>query len=593
MAEADSTFLGVRRSLSGRPWCERRGDPRTGAAISQRLGLPEIVGRVLASRGVTVETAHRFLDPRLRTDLPDPSVLGDMDKASDRLADAVQAGERVGIFADYDVDGATSAALLARFLEAVGVPTRIYVPDRLTEGYGPNEEAMRAMRGEGLSLVVLVDCGTTSFEPLSHAQGIGLECIVVDHHVAEMRLPPAFAVVNPNRMDESVEGAALGGLAAVGVTFLLLVALNRTLRRRGFHAGRVEPDLRRWLDLLALGTVADVAELSGVNRTLVSRGLDVLGRRGNPGIAALLDTAKVKDKPSAWHLGFVLGPRINAGGRIGDAGLGAALLASDDPDFAWRTAETLEQLNLERRQVEAEVLEAALRNSVPLQGGPYVFAAGKDWHPGVVGIVASRLVERFGRPALVASEGDGVLQGSARSVSGVPLGPIIIEARQRGLLMSGGGHAMAAGFRLATDNREEFESFLAERLGSLVPQGGVPRTLLIDGALTVAGADAALMRELSRIAPFGRGNPEPRFAVPEAAIMFARPVGGKHVRADLGGAGKNRLKAIAFGAVETPLGDALLDPGRPPLHIAGSVRPDPWNGPEAVQLVISDAAPVR
>ena len=593
MAEADEAFLGVRRSLSGRLWREKPGDPRAGAAISQRLGLPEIVGRVLASRGVTVETAPRFLDPRLRTDLPDPSVLRDMDKAADRLADAVQAGEKVGIFADYDVDGATSAALLARFFRAVGVPTRIYVPDRLTEGYGPNREAMGTMRDEGLSLVVLVDCGTTSFEPLDHAREIGLECIVVDHHVAEARLPPAFAVVNPNRLDESVGGAVLGGLAAVGVTFLLLVALNRTLRRRGFHAGRKEPDLRRWLDLTALGTVADVAELAGVNRTLVSRGIDVLGRRGNPGIAALLDTAKVRDKPDSWHAGFVLGPRINAGGRIGDAGLGAALLASDDPDFAWRTAETLERLNVERREVEAEVLEAALRSSVPEPDDPYVFAAGGDWHPGVVGIVASRLVERFGRPALVASEGDGVLQGSARSVSGVSLGPVIIEARQRGLLISGGGHAMAAGFRLAVGNREGFESFLAERLGPLVPRGGVPRTLFIDGALTVAGADVTLMRELSRIAPFGRGNPEPRFALPEAAITFARPVGGKHVRAELGGTGKRRLKAIAFGAVDTPLGDALLDPGRPPLHITGSVRPDPWNGPEAVQFVVSDAAPVR
>ena len=286
---------------------------------------------------------------------------------------------------------------------AVGVQTRIYVPDRLAEGYGPNREAMGTMRDEGLSLVVLVDCGTASFEPLGHAREMGLECVVVDHHVAEARLPPAFAVVNPSRLDESAGGAVLGGLAAVGVTFLLLVALNRILRRRGFHAGRAEPDLRRWLDLTALGTVADVAELAGVNRTLVSRGIDVLGRRGNPGIAALLDTAKVRDRPDSWHAGFVLGPRINAGGRIGDAGLGAALLASDDPDFAWRTAETLERLNVERREVEAEVLEAALRSSVPQPDDPYVFAAGGDWHPGVVGIVASRLVERFGRPALVAS----------------------------------------------------------------------------------------------------------------------------------------------------------------------------------------------
>lgn len=579
-------FLGIARSLGGRAWRERPGDARTAAAIAQREGLPEIAARVLANRGVTAETAAAFLDPKLRTTLPDPSGLKDMDLAAERLADAAEAGETVAVFADYDVDGATSAALLSRFLGAAGGAATVHVPDRLTEGYGPNEAAFDRFAEAGCRLVLLVDCGTTAFAPLAHAARIGLECVVLDHHLPEARLPEALAVVNPNRMDET---GTLGGLAAVGVVFLLAVAANRALRRRGHYRYRPEPDLREWLDLVALGTVADVMELTGLNRTFVARGLEVLARRGNPGIAALLAAAGVERRPGAYHLAFVLGPRINAGGRVGDAGLGARLLASDDAGEARRLAETLERLNGERRQVEAEVLAAALATE-PEEGAPFVFAAGEGWHPGVVGIVASRLVERFRRPALVGARENGRIRGSARSVPGVPIGPAVLAARDAGLLEAGGGHDMAAGFTLDTAKRAAFEAFLAERLGALVPAAGHAPPLDIDAGLSVAGATGGLLEHLAAVGPFGRGNPEPVFALPGVRVRHARIVGRNHVRADLGDGGGGRLAAIAFRSAETPLGRALLETDGPALHVAGTLRADDWRGNGAVQFVISDAA---
>ncbi len=580
-------FLGVARSLRGRVWRERRGDARAAAAIAGREGLPDIAARMLASRGVTPDMAAAFLRPQLRTTLPDPSCLRDMDTAAERLADAAEAGETVAVFADYDVDGATSAALLARFLGAAGGGARVYVPDRLTEGYGPSEAAFDRLAAEGHRLVLLVDCGTTAFAPLAHAAGLGLECVVLDHHLPETRLPDALAVVNPNRVDEP---GALGGLAAVGVVFLLVVAANRALRRRGHYRFRPEPDLRQWLDLVALGTVADVMELTGLNRTLVARGLDVLARRGNPGIAALLAAAGVERRPGAYHLGFVLGPRINAGGRVGDAGLGARLLASDDPEEARRLAEILERLNRERRQVEAEVLDAALA-AEPETDAPFIFAVGEGWHPGVVGIVASRLVDRFHRPALVGALEGGRIRGSARSVPGAPIGPAILAARDAGLLAAGGGHDMAAGFTLDIARRAAFEAFLAGRLAPLLPAGGPAPALDIDAGLSVAGALGGLLEHLEALEPFGRGNPEPVFALPAVRVRHARIVGGTHVRADLADAGGGRLAAIAFRMAATPLGQALLQGNGRALHVAGSLRADDWRGGGAVQLVVTDAAP--
>ena len=586
MADA---FLGVARSLKGRAWRERPGDARAAAAIAEREGLPDIAARVLANRGVTPEAAPAFLRPQLRTSLPDPSGLKDMDMAAERLADAAEAGETVAVFADYDVDGATSAALLARFLEAAGGRASVHVPDRIAEGYGPNEAAFDRFAAEGRRLVLTVDCGATAFGPLAHAAGLGLECVVLDHHLPEARLPEALAVVNPNRMDETGD---LGGLAAVGVVFLLVVAANRALRRRGHYRFRPEPDLREWLDLVALGTVADVMELTGLNRAFVARGLEVLARRGNPGIAALLAAAGVERRPNAYHLGFVLGPRINAGGRVGEAGLGARLLATGDAGEARRIAEALERLNAERRQVEADVLAAALATE-PEEGASFVFAVGEGWHPGVVGIVASRLVERYRRPALVGTLEGARIRGSARSVPGAPIGPAVLAARDSGLLEAGGGHDMAAGFTLDAGKRAAFEAFLAERLGPLAPAEARIPPLDIDAGLSVAGASGGLLEHLAAVEPFGRGNPEPVFALPAVRVRHARIVGRNHVRADLAGAGGGRLAAIAFRAAETPLGRALLETEGRALHVAGTLRADDWRGAGAVQLVISDAAPAE
>ncbi len=578
-------FLGVARSLTGRAWRGRRGDARMAAAISQREGLPDIAAQLLANRGVTLETAAGFLRPRLRTTLPDPSCLKDMDLAAGRLADAVEAGETVAVFADYDVDGATSAALLARFLEAAGGSASVRVARR-EDGFGPTEAAFDGFAHAGRRLAVCVDCGTSAFAPLAHAAAIGLDCIVVDHHLPDMRLPEALAVVNPNRMDET---GALGGLAAVGITFLLVVAANRALRQRGHYRFRPEPDLREWLDLVALGTVADVMALTGLNRTFVATGLAVLARRGNPGLAALLDSAGVRRRPNAGHLGYALGPRINAGGRVGEAGLGARLLMSNDADEARSIAEILERLNRERRQIEADVLAAALA-AMPAEDAPFVFAVGEDWHPGVVGIVASRLVERAGRPALVGvREGDAV-RGSARSIPGAPIGPAMLAARDAGLLEAGGGHDMAAGFTLDAGKRAAFESFLAERLGPLVPPGGRVAPVEVDAGVSVAGANSGLLEALVRLAPFGRGNPEPVLAIPAARVRYARIVGKDHVRADLTDAGGGRLAAIAFRSANTPLGRALLETSGQALHVAGALQADDWRGEGAVQFVISDAA---
>src|SRR5215472_7364312 len=457
-------MLGVERSVCGRRWCSRAGDTRIAEAISERLGLPEIVGRLLAQRGMDVDRAPGFLAPRLRDQLPDPSHLRDMEVAAARLADAVQQGETIGIFGDYDVDGATSAALLARFFAAVGAPPRIYVPDRLREGYGPNTPALLRLREEGLRVVIAVDCGTNAHLPLAEAADAGLEVIVVDHHVAEPLLPRAVAIVNPNRLDET---SPHGQLAAVGVAFLLAVAVNRALRRAGWYGvDRPEPDLLQWLDLVALGTVCDVVPLTGVNRALVAQGIRVTRRNGNGGLAALAAVAGLSEPVDAYHLGFVLGPRVNAGGRVGAADLGASLLATDDAALAAELSARLDAYNRERRDIETRTLESAICLVEGAAQSPVlVFAAAEGWHPGVIGIVAARLKERYERPACVVALEGGFGRGSGRSVPGLALGPAVIAARQAGLLVNGGGHAMAAGFTVAEEKLDVLRAFLSERLG--------------------------------------------------------------------------------------------------------------------------------
>ena len=588
-------YLGVERSVCGQRWRVRPGDDNRALLIAQRLGLPEIVGRLLAQRGVGLAEAPSFLAPRLRDQLPDPAHLRDMAPAVARLVRAIQGGESIVVFGDYDVDGATSAALLLRFFAAIGARASVYVPDRLREGYGPNAPALLRLRAEGAAVAVTVDCGATAHEPLAAAKEAGIDVIVVDHHVGEPLLPPAVAVVNPNRLDET---SPHGALAAVGVAFLLAVAVNRALRETGWYGARPEPDLLQWLDLVALGTVCDVVPLTGVNRALVAQGIKVARQLRNPGLRALAAVGGVSSPLDAYHLGFVLGPRVNAGGRVGAADLGARLLACDDPKEAADLAQCLDAYNRERRAIEAATLEEAI---ACVEAGPQspslVFASAEGWHPGVIGIVAARLKERYQRPACVVAVADGVGKGSGRSVPGIALGPAVIAARQAGLLVNGGGHAMAAGFTAAADRLDALRVFLAKRLGDGLDRENLVPLLSIDAALSAAGANSGLVAHLDALAPFGSANPEPRFAFPAIRLAHIEPVGTGHLRcalADAAGSGDGRtarLNAIAFRAAEGPLGRFLAASRGRAIHVAGHLRRDTYRGGNAVQLLIDDAAP--
>ncbi len=591
-AEFSDIVLGVERSVSGKRWLFRPFDTRAALAMAQRLAVPEIVGRVLAGRGVPIDQADDFLNPTLRASLPDPSRLTDMETGAARLAEAIRRNEPIAVFADYDVDGATSAALLARFFAALGRPLRVYVPDRLSEGYGPTKEALLQLRQDGIAVVVTVDCGTSAHEALSAAAQAGLDVVVVDHHAVEAQLPPATAVINPNRMDDSSDQ---GHLAAVGVTFLLVVAVNRALRNRGFyHPGQSEPDLRLWLDLVALGTLCDLVPLKGVNRTLVVQGLKVMAQWSNQGLKALAAVAGLDAPPGPYHAGFVFGPRINAAGRVGEAGLGARLLASEDQAEAADMARRLDLANRARQEIEASVLQEAFTQiamqPIAAGGATVLMAAGQGWHPGVVGIVASRLVERFNCPACVVALRDGVGTGSGRSIAGADLGAAVIAAREAGLLLRGGGHAMAAGFSVAESRLDELRAFLADRLAAAVQAAAVLPTLYLDGTFTVSGASASLSAVVAQAGPFGIGNPEPRFAIPMARIVHTSVSRGGHVRCVLGDAAERRLNAIAFRCADGPIGQALLRHKGAPMHIAGRLRMDRRGGKDQVQLQIDDAA---
>ena len=594
LGDAGRAYLDVERSLTGRRWRARSSDERAGLALTQKSGLPEIIGQVLAARGVDLDGLGAFLDPTLRDQLPDPSSLLGMDQAVSRIVRAITDGEEIAVFADYDVDGATSAALLARFFGALGRAITVYVPDRVAEGYGPNIPALRGLRDRGISVVITVDCGTTSHEPLAEAAAIGLDVIVVDHHVAESALPEAIAVINPNRLDETSEH---GQLAAVGVTFLLVVALNRALRDAGWYGhGHDEPALMSWLDLVALGTVCDVAPLTGVNRALVAQGLKVMARRGNIGIKALADIAGLDERPTAYHAGFVFGPRINAGGRVGEPGLGARLLTIDDPAEAKVLAQRLDDYNQERREIEASVLEEAIAEAgdQAQAGEPLVFVARAGWHPGVIGIVASRLRERFSRPACVVALADGIGKGSGRADSPVSLGPAVLAARQAGLLVDGGGHARAAGFTVEASGVDKLRAFLSEHIARQLDGRSPTPAYDIDGALAPPGATIDLVELLDGIGPFGAGNPRPRFAFPAIRVVKADIVGADHVRCVLAPqSGGERLAAMAFRSADTDLGRALLGTGGVAIHVAGYLEINTWRGSRTARLVIEDAARVR
>ena len=581
--------LGVGCSVTGRRWVWRQGEERTGLAIAQRLGVPELVGRLLAARGVAMDDAAAFLEPTLRGLMPDPSVLTDMDAAAARLARAVQAGETVAVFGDYDVDGACSAAIMILTLRALGCPVLAHVPDRLLEGYGPNPPALRMLAAQGATLIVCVDCGTAAAPALAAVEGLA-DVLVLDHHVSESAPPPVLATVNPNRLDDS---SGLHGVCAAGVAFLAAVATLRTLRRAGHFATRPEPDLRHLLDLVALATVCDVMPLTGLNRALVAQGLKVMGRRARPGVAALLEIASAKDAPTAMTCGFALGPCINAAGRISEADLGLKLLLCDDPVQARAIAVTLDDLNRKRQDVEASMLDLAHATALGQAeaGRAVLLVHSADWHPGVVGIVAGRIKQRHNRPALVGALADGVVKGSGRSVAGIDLGAAVLEARREGLLSTGGGHAMAAGFTLPVDRIEPFHAFLEERLtaASLLPR---TPDLRVEGMVAVPGATVELATQVARLAPFGTGNEEPVFVLPRARVVRADRIGkdGATLRVMVEGEGGGvRLKAMAFRAADAALGQALAARGGP-LHLAGQLRAEEWNGTTTACFVLADAA---
>ncbi len=583
--------LGVTSSLCGRRWEWRTGEDRVAFGIAQRLELPEIVGRLLAGRGISIDSAPDFLEPTLRALLPDPSTLIDMDVAADRLAQAVAGGETVAVFGDYDVDGACSSALMVGFLRGLGCVVHHHVPDRMLEGYGPNEPALVSLVARGAGLIVCVDCGTAAAVALAAVAGQA-DVIVLDHHKAEGPPPAILATVNPNRLDCR---SGLTTLCAAGVAFMTAVATVRALRRLRFFGGRPEPDLIGLLDLVALATVCDVMPLTGVNRALVARGLKVMSRRARPGIAALLDVTQVRDKLNASTCGFALGPRINAGGRISEADLGLRLLLSEDRVEALALAEKLDAVNRQRQEVEAGIMDAAMASAEAqvAAGQAVVLVAGETWHPGVVGIVAGRIKEKFNRPACVAGISDGIGKGSGRSVAGLDLGSVVIAARQAGILDTGGGHAMAAGFSLRAERVDAFRAFLNERLAAAcaLPDAAA---LTVEATVTVAGATTDLARQLERLAPFGAGNPEPMLVLHRARVVRADRVGkeANSIRAFVEGEGGGpRLKAMLFRAGQGALADALLARGSGvALHLAGNLRAEEWNGSVSACFVIADAA---
>ncbi|SFR12948.1 single-stranded-DNA-specific exonuclease RecJ [Poseidonocella sedimentorum] len=576
------SYLGVTTSLTGRCWLGPGSEiERQSEALAQETALPLPLALVLARRGIAAPEAESFLAPQLRTLLPDPHRLRDMEPATARFLRAVHARERIAIFADYDVDGGASAALLICWLRDMGSDATLYVPDRIDEGYGPNVPAMEAL-ARAHDLIVCVDCGTLSHEPIAAAAPT--DVIVLDHHLGGETLPPALAVVNPNRQDEDGE---LGHLCAAGVVFLMLVEANRQLKAGGAQG----PDLMALLDLVALATVADVAPLTGVNRAFVRQGLAVMARRARPGLVALADIARLDEPPAAYHLGFVFGPRINAGGRIGAADLGARLLATANEAEAAALAERLDGLNKDRREIEAAVRAAAMEQA-EARGldAPLVWAAGDGWHPGVVGIVASRLKEATNRPAIVIGLDGDEGKGSGRSVSGIDLGAQIQKLAAEGLLLKGGGHRMAAGLTVARDKLEP----AMDRLAELLAKQGADRLgaadLRLDGTLMPGAADVEMIARIESAGPFGSGAPAPRFAFPDCRILSTRRVGDSHLKLRFGDGLGATLDAIAFSAFDTPLGAALLEHGGARFHLAGRLEVNVWNGRRTPQLRLEDAA---
>ncbi|MEQ1902201.1 MAG: single-stranded-DNA-specific exonuclease RecJ [Devosia sp.] len=592
MDQSGENFLGVAKSLTGRAWHDRLGPAgtRIAQAIAQRSEITEILARILAGRGVAIDGAATWLNPTIRDLMPDPSTLADMDRLAARIAEAIANNEKVALFGDYDVDGACSSALMTRYLRHFGIEPQVHIPDRLFEGYGPNIAAIDKLIDAGATLIITLDCGTTSDKPIAHARERGADVLVIDHHLSDHDLPPATALVNPNRPDDI---SGLSYLCAAGVTFMVLVAVNRALRQRGDTG---VPDLMASLDLVALATICDVVPLTGLNRAFVIRGLELARRQANPGIAALALAARVSGPLNPYHLGFLIGPRINAGGRIGDAVLGSRLLSLDDEHEALVIAARLNELNGERQRIEIAAVEEATRVAEAEigngEGPPVLVLASANWHAGIVGLVAARLRERFERPAFaIALLPDGGGTGSGRSMPGVDLGHAVLSAVDAGIIERGGGHAMAAGITIKAGQLGPFRAHLTEALGGQVGVARAVTALPIDAAVTARGATVSFVEDIERAGPFGAGNPTPVFAFPSHRARFAEVVGNAHVKFTLASGDGARIKAIAFRAATTALGQALLGAGNDtPLHLAGTLSLDHWQGRAEVQLRVTDAA---
>lgn len=573
------------RSCTGQLWAMRSFDERQALAIAQSHNLPDRLAGIIAGKGVQLSDVESYLNPTLKQLMPDPQHLLDMNKAVGRTITAIKAKQNITVFGDYDVDGATSSALLRRYFADIGCPIALYIPDRIDEGYGPNKKAMRTLSSRRANLIIMVDCGTTAFDALETAKEEGLDVIVLDHHTAQPKLPDVVAVVNPNRLDQESQ---LGSLCAAGVSFMFIVELQRQLRAQGFFADRVEPDLRQYLDLVALGTVCDVMPLKGLNRAFVTQGLKIMHMRNNAGIAALADIAAVEERPTAYHLGFMIGPRVNAGGRVGQADIGSRLLSTNDKSEAQTLAQQLNIFNQERQQIEAQVLQESMEQieAKELDKKPLLMVKGNDWHPGVIGIVAGRLKEKYKRPACVVSMTGGVGKGSGRSVPGVVMGAAMHAALQSQLLLNGGGHAMAAGFTVSPEKYDDFYEFLLERLAPEL--AGYTPSYKLDCAISLGGVSVELLEKLQMLEPFGQGNAAPRFMLSPVRISRVMPVGKDHLRIPMESEDGGRLDGICFRCVNTELGDALMTAQGKLVSVAGTLKLDTWGGRRKASFILDD-----
>ena len=597
--EALEKSLYVEKSVKGQRWVSHPVDERLALTISQKLSVPMIVAELLVRRGISYEQAASFLTPKLKDYMPDPYVLKDMEKAVKRLSQAIENKEKILIFGDYDVDGATSSATLINFLKAIGVTADLYIPDRMIDGYGPNERAFQKFIDDGVQLVITVDCGTMSFEPIALAAENKMDVIVIDHHKADTKLPNAHAVVNPNRVDEPISD--LQFCAAVGVVYLFIIGINRYLREEGFYEKNkiAPPNMLSFLDLVALGTVCDVVPLKGLNRAYVTQGLKIMAQRQNPGLVTLSDIAGLNEKPAPYHCGFVIGPRINAGGRVGESYLGSRLLSHQGGVEAEKMSKALDAYNKERKEIEVQILEESIE-AVETQGlhkKPIILVSGQGWHPGVIGIVASRLKDKYWRPTCVIGiDEKGIGKASGRSISGLDLGNHVLAANHEGLLINGGGHAMAVGFTIEASKLPDYERFLIDRIQAEFPEGLPKRESKIDGILSVGGVQLDLIEDLEKIGPYGMGNAEPQFVLNNVQIVKADVVGQDHLRCIIRGAGGDKngmasLTAMSFRSVQTTLGDFLRNAvGGPSIKLLGKIKINDFRGSRTPQMIIEDAA---